>query len=160
MTKQTKILIGVGVVALAYYFYTKRGKGSSTTTQTPLIPTPQPSTPTSDGNCPSGFKFVPFNCIKAPCGGSCVPMDSLPPKKNPMSNQNTYRLKQDFSRRFPIGQSGSGGATYRKGEIIEASTNPYAKNSSLYTTYNGSLPNFDTVGQIWIEIPSDILEKV
>ena len=161
MTNQTKIIIGVGAIALAYYFYTKRNSSVPTSNEKPSEPNSggsKPPTPKLEGDmdCPKGQVRIQVNCIKAPCPSVC----GEKPKSNPMSNQNTYRLKQDFSRRFPIGQSGSGGATYRKGQIIEASTNPYAKNRSLYTTYNGSLPNFNSEGQIWIEIPSDILEKV
>jgi hypothetical protein len=129
MRTNTKILVGVGAIALAYYFF----KGWN-----PLAP-------------PKGN-----NSTSPPKQGQ-----SLPPKSEPKTKitDTTYILNQDFSQRFPIGLSGSGGVTFKKGQYIEATTNPYARNSNLYTTTKGQLPNFKMVGETWIELPSNILTK-
>jgi hypothetical protein len=139
MTTNTKILLGVGAVALGYYLYKRKidGKGWN-----PLSP--------SKGNSYS-----------TPKG-----QETIPPTSEPNKMPNAYRLKEDFSQKFPIGTSGSGAVSFKKGQIISAIKNPYlAQNhavgkGTLTTTPTGGLPNFQMEGQQRINIPERILEKI
>ena len=78
MEKNTKILIGVGIAAVAAYFvYRSKSKAK---TQTGGEAQTGGAGGAVKGKCPEGFFYVQLNCIKAPCGGECFPMDMMPPK--------------------------------------------------------------------------------
>jgi hypothetical protein len=177
MTKTTKIVLGVGAIALAYYLYTKRNKGGATSTETPSAPQNTGDTPKVI-YCKDGFKktIIENKNIQNiryanPCEGHGG-IDELKtngggnPISEPSKIPNAYRLKEDFSQIYPTGSNVSGVALFRKGQIISAMRNPYLTQvmavgqGSLTTTIKGETPNFQMQGQIWVNIPERILEKL
>jgi len=70
-----------------------------------------------------------------------------------------YKVKEAFAGRFAISPSATSGFSFKVGDLIEASPNPYA-NGKLYTTPKGDMPNYSSIGQKWIEVPLDKVELV
>jgi hypothetical protein len=156
MTNNQKIILGVGALALAYYFYTK-SKGGSVVTQS------SPNTQnTVDNPCPQGQELIQPNCFKAPCPKICADI----PKSEPRTIPHAYRLKEDFSGSVMTRPNVYVNVTFKKGRIISALRNPYLAQptavgmGALSTTTEGGLPDFKGYGQIFVNIPERILEKI
>lgn len=78
-----------------------------------------------------------------------------------------YQFKQDYSAAYYT-PSGKAAKDFKKGDIIEAGTNPYATTTMEYppppiisvsTTLKGTMPNWSEVGTVWLDIPLSVLEE-
>ena len=150
MTQNQKILLGVGAIALAYFIYKRKGSG---------ISRQAPSNPCKNEN------EVPCDNGSGKCYSVLAKYSQDPCKvDNPIKENtipNNYRLKQDFTKSVMTRPNVYADATFKKGQLIIALTNPYLpQNRSLFTTITGEKPNFDMVGQPYISIPESILEKL
>ena len=96
MEKNTKILIGVGIAAVAAYFVYRSKSKAKTQTGGEAQTGGEVAV---KGKCPEGFYYVQLNCIKAPCGGECVPMDMMPEKPEPSTEPS--RGGKLFGRKTP-----------------------------------------------------------
>ena len=172
MTKNTKIIIGVGAIALAYYLFKDKFKGGGASTQTPSVPQNTGDSP-KVYYCKDGFKQVKIDNkniqnirYEPPCEGHGG-IDELKTNggRNTISEPSTipsaYRLKEDFSRSVMTRPNVYVDVTFKKGQIISALKSPYLpQNKTLFTTIKGEKPNFEMVGQPYISIPENILERL
>jgi hypothetical protein len=96
-------------------------------------------------------------------GDGKTPINPTPTPTNTTSNATPiagrYKVKEAFAGRFAISPSATSGFSFKVGDLIEASPNPYA-NGKLYTTPKGDMPNYSSIGQKWIEVPLDKVELV
>jgi hypothetical protein len=96
-------------------------------------------------------------------GDDKTPINPTPTPTNTTSNATPiagrYKVKEAFAGRFAISPSATSGFSFKVGDLIEASPNPYA-NGKLYTTPKGDMPNYSSIGQKWIEVPLDKVELV
>jgi hypothetical protein len=96
-------------------------------------------------------------------GDGKTPINPTPTPTNTTSNTTPiagrYKVKEAFGGRFAMSPSATSGFSFKVGDLIEASPNPYA-NGRLYTTPKGDMPNYSSIGQKWIEIPLDKVELV
>lgn len=177
MTQNQKIAIGIGALALGYWLYTKNKASKSivtTGTSTPPVIddfSTLPKNPNEKNPC-KGENEVPCANGSGKCYMINARYGSDPCKVETKTGlggvvpPNAYRLKQDFSQRFPIGASGSGLARFQSGQVIRALKNPYLAQvhavgkGALTTTVEGNQPDFNKDGQVFINIPESILEKL